>query len=1164
MRWLRLSVLAVLVLGAGYYTWQTFFGEQDRHYYGEKAEKAMAAKDWPLAAEHLENLLEVDPENDEGRWFLSVVYLRMNEKEGQELADIPETPQSLKLLKHLSKSAPTSEVNGRLLRHYVKTKQQSEAIAILPNLYQSKKGRAQATALASDLLAKSTDPEQSGQVLAVLEDNFAPTSLLLIRLKVSVLQKHDQKTELSDLIDQTLGRLASANLTTLDPLSPINMRMLSEILQGSLIYATDTKQAERRLLGSLNVLKRYGQTEEAAQYRIPLAEAAVGLSAIMEKSFPLPPPGRGSERTRQRILHDRRHRRDAARRILEFGLPLVKSGEATPIIYEYVARAAMQVEDNSRQIAIFREGLRLYGDLPSDLKDEVLDVHRDSALELIASGKMSEAAARSLDTASGTKPLGRLIAGFVAVEHGQLEAARQHVEEARKDETLTTPASLLESRIHLAAADWQAALDTVVPIEAGWEELSSTERVWITRSLGGRDELRLIIAFCHVQLKQYDEAGPLLDILAEGSYRPKARLLQLISLVRQEKWKEARVFAASAWQADSNNLALLLAEFIMRVRDGHSNIASSLLYQVSSLYPSDLRLRICLARWLATSGRTEQSLSLLRQTARQFPDDQVGPLIAAEMLLDRKREAELDAVLRDLNRPSTASAIVLLSAGMHLRKSRLDEAADALFEAAPGLPSAQEFALSSSVLATSRGHYRRAIDLLATTLGMPAPLRRGRSGFLEKLEEDIRDLHPRLVPPRIEALLKTFPDEPVLLLASARLAARRGHVKTALARLDQVQPLHSVPGQVEFMRAEFLHGARQMDEARTALDRVLAEVPKHNAAHLLAARLAWRQKDFEVALKHLDAVGTHAWSTEQLVFIRADSLRRLGRPLEAEPVYAELLKRDPMRGDVWHTVAEIQVASQRTAVALATLEAGLKHLPREVDLQERYLELLGENGQLEKMEFAVKRFSKGKPNLYRCLQLAEIHVSAGDMAAAERWLKQARSIAPGSVSDQLMFLEAVILHDKGRQTGRRSWYVQARDKYTRLLQVHPGHQQGFGNLAWLLLRRFDENQEAGELAHELLVNTKTDELTEPVLDTVVESLRQTSRTKRALELVESSLGRFPDSGALHFQHAALLYELSASDKEKEATAAKELQLAVAKGLPPHHQEEAAELRKFPP
>ena len=98
MRWLRISVLAVLVLGAGFYAWQTFFGDRDRHYYGEQAEKAIDAENWPLAAEHLETLLEVDPENDEGRWILSVVYLRMSEKEGQELADIPETPQSLSLI----------------------------------------------------------------------------------------------------------------------------------------------------------------------------------------------------------------------------------------------------------------------------------------------------------------------------------------------------------------------------------------------------------------------------------------------------------------------------------------------------------------------------------------------------------------------------------------------------------------------------------------------------------------------------------------------------------------------------------------------------------------------------------------------------------------------------------------------------------------------------------------------------------------------------------------------------------------------------------------------------------------------------------------------------------------------------------------------------------
>lgn len=1163
MRWLRITVLTVLVLGVVAYGWRSFMG-RDRGYYGQQAQAAMDAENWPLAARNLQSLLEVDPGNDESRWFLSLMYQLMIQKEGQPLEDVSETPQSLALLQELDQREPSLRVNVRLLRHYVRTGQRDAAIALLPEVYKDPDGNRDATTLASRLLAKPTSVQESDRILEILEPNFSPVSLIYIRLKMSVYTRDERKSSLDNYLVKALGQLAAANPAALLPLSPVNLRLLSETLQAALLNAPETREADRRFLQTLQILNRYRLTERGNEFRIELAELAVGLSESIRNRFPLPPMGFGGERTRQRLLHDRRHRSEASRRLLEFGMPLVDSGEATPIIYESVARAAMEIEDDSRQIAIFREGLRLYGDLPSDLRNEILAVHRDTVLEMIAAGKLDEAAASPLDQVGGTQPLGHLIAGYVAVEHGRLDSAQRHVTQVKQDKSLTIPVSLLQTRIHLAAARWQSGLDVLVPLEARWDELSSSERVWITKSLGGRDELRLMVAYCHVQLNQHDEAAPIIAKLAEGAYRANAHLLQLISLVRQEKWIEARSLAAQAYHTDPKNVALLLAEFVMRVREGRPDLASTLLYQSTSLYPTDLRLQISLARWLAVHNQFAQSLSLLKQTAKQFPDDQVGPLMAAEMLLKLNRESELDSLLKSLNRPTTASAIVLLSACSQLRKTGLDEAADALFEAAPGLPSAQEFSLSTAVLSASRGHYRQAIDLLATTLGIPKPLRRGPDGYLQQLEAEIHNAAPKQMASKIDGLLKTFPGEPALLLASTSLASKRGDVETALARLKELKSLDPVPGRVEYMRARILNGAERIDESRAALNEVLAAVPQNGEAQALAAELAWKQHDYETALKHLDLAGAESHATAERVFIRADSLLKLDRALEAEPVLLEFLKRDPQRPDAWLTLAATQYSSERPAQAILSLESGLKELPKHEAMQERYLELLGETRQLAKLEAALKRFSGARLDLKRCLYLAEVYLESGDVPSADKWLGKARTIAPYSSSDRLLFMEGVLLQDKGIRTGLHSWFVQAREKYTQLLRCHPEHARGFNNLAWLLMRRFHAVEEAGEFATALLSHAKTDDLSAEVLDTVVESLRQTSQTEQAFELVESSLERFPAAGALRFQYAALLFETSGGDEEKQNEAREQLMKARDQGLPTHHQAEFLELSRESP
>jgi tetratricopeptide (TPR) repeat protein len=1157
-RRLKITGLVLLVLVAGGYAWRSFAG-RDRAYYGRQSEAAMRVGDWPRAAGYLQRLVSVDPENDEGRWFLSVVYQRMIQKEGQALEDVPETKESLAMLQELNRRRRTRRVDLRLLRHYARVGERERALILLASLYKFREARRDITSVASKLLVTTTGIEESDRILRTLDDNFDPVSLLYIRLKASVYVRDGRTWLLNTHLTQSLGHLSAAHPSALQKLTQQGQQLLTDILQAVLQFAPNSAEADRRLIQSLEILKHYGQKEDAEENRLQIAEIALGLSATVGKKFPLPPIGFGGEATRRRMAEDRRLRREAARMLLEFGMPLVESGEASPLIYEYVARAAMEVEDDSRQVAIFREGLRLYGDLPPDLRGEILEVHRDTALKAIAEGQATQAEYGQLMEVPAGKPLGHLVAGYVAVEHGRITQAQQHVALAKEDKSLRVPAAMLQSRIHLATARWQSSLDVLVPLEQRWDELSSAERVWLTKTLGGRSRLWLTIAFCHLQLGEHKQAIPLITLLETGANRPKGSLLRVVSLVRRNKWAEARAVAATAHQADPNNFALLMAEFMFRVREGQTDRALALLYRFSSLYPSELRLRIVLARWLTIHGETDKSLALLEQTIQQFPNDQVGPLMAAEMLQKLNREEDLDTVLKSLNRPSTSSAIVLLSACSHLRKAGLDDAADALFEAAPGLPSAQEFALSTAILALSRGQHERAIDLLTATLDIPRPLRRGQGGYLENVERQMRNVSKQDLSGRIENLLKTYPREPALLLASAELASRRGDVETALARLQRLEPLDSVPGRVEYRRAQVLTKAGQIDESRKSLAVALEQTPQNNEARTLAAEQAWKQGDFETTLKHLDLANAKGRTTAELVFIRADSLLQLDRKAEAEPVYMELLQRDPKRQTAWMALVGIQTSGGRIAEAIASLEAGLNQLPDERSLQEEYIRLLGDTRQLAKLDATLKRFSKTPPNLRRCLHLAEVYIDVDDLGLAQHWLTEARRIVPDAKLARLMFMEAVVLHGNGLKTGRHSFFFRAREKYTELLERHPNHIKGFSNFAWLLLRRFNATDEAGSFARGILARVPERELPEEAIDSLTEALRQSSQTQRALSLVLGGLERFPDSAALRFQYGALVYEMSGGDEAQESVAREHLMKARELELPPHHTSELEEL-----
>lgn len=155
-------------------------------------------------------------------------------------------------------------------------------------------------------------------------------------------------------------------------------------------------------------------------------------------------------------------------------------------------------------------------------------------------------------------------------------------------------------------------------------------------------------------------------------------------------------------------------------------------------------------------------------------------------------------------------------------------------------------------------------------------------------------------------------------------------------------------------------------EAANALRQLLRREPHAHGANLLAAQLAFAEKDHELAARHARAALDAAPNDLRASRILASSLAALDRPAEAVQVYEAMLAREPgneqimmalsgmylridrlaaaeaimeravkTRGDlreVWHEYAVLFLGTGRAADAISVLEQALVRIPASSDL----------------------------------------------------------------------------------------------------------------------------------------------------------------------------------------------------------------------------------------
>ena len=370
-------------------------------------------------------------------------------------------------------------------------------------------------------------------------------------------------------------------------------------------------------------------------------------------------------------------------------------------------------------------------------------------------------------------------------------------------------------------------------------------------------------------------------------------------------------------------------------RESIALLASSLEGRAPSLQVGEMFLALG-RRAKAELADDDLALRLFERAARAMPDPVAARRVQVELLRDAGRTAELLDALRTLAADSaeagdTAGALAALDevADVAAAAGRGDEALGAL-------DSLRERALGAGERErAARAELRRAELLLS--------LRRDAQGAEGALRRSF-ELHPAVATAE----------------RAAALAARRDDLPAQAAWLERAVPLHAAPAaraEARVMAADlFLGPLEDAPRAEALLRDALAEAPGHpgaetrlvallertgRAADLAAyhASAARSVRDPEARVRalraaariHREQLGDATAAVEALASAQAlrpgdpaltaelaDLLAAAGRPADAAPYDAQLLRSDPFRSPSWerHRAWLASTGDWRAAAAL--------------------------------------------------------------------------------------------------------------------------------------------------------------------------------------------------------------------------------------------------------
>lgn len=384
---------------------------------------------------------------------------------------------------------------------------------------------------------------------------------------------------------------------------------------------------------------------------------------------------------------------------------------------------------------------------------------------------------------------------------------------------------------------------------------------------------------------------------------------------------EAALMAAAPLLKEARAPVKAWLEGGVRLVGRRSPNALYLLEQARIVWPEEISITLLYAEALADQGHTEQSVSLMRDWMRRYPDSLDGRLELALLLVNSRQFQEAESLLNGITAKQRTPLVDYYHGRALIGMQRRSEALPYLQKAIKQMPDFVEALAETAAIYEERGDLREArsiyerllkqgfarqevtLRLIKLSLALNQPdkalvyLQRGPSTIQFKLAAASVFVDSRHYL-QAESLLKQIaaagspPDEVYLLLADLTYLQRHD-LKAAFVWLDKIAADGKNAHRAVLQRARLLAEDNKNAEALALITKGRADFPDEIEFGLLEVRLLDRMgKNAESLAAARSAVSARPKHAET-VFLLASLLDKNGDKKNALTVMEDILTFDP-------------------------------------------------------------------------------------------------------------------------------------------------------------------------------------------------------------------------------------------------------------------------------